>query len=49
MFSHINPNGSMFGFDFRYSYGLSDTFSNLSSSHNRTWYFRLMYGLPVGN
>lgn len=49
MFSHINPNGSMFGFDIRYSYGLSDTFSNLSSSHNRTWYFRLMYGLPVGN
>jgi len=49
MFSHINPNGSMFGFDVRYSYGLSNTFSNLSSSHNRTWYFRLMYGMPVGN
>ena len=48
VFSHINPNGSMFGFDVRYSYGLSNTFDNLSSSRNRTWYFRLVYGLPMG-
>jgi hypothetical protein len=47
--ARVNPNGSIFGFDIRYNYGLSDTFKNLSSSHNRTWYFRLLYGLPVGN
>ncbi len=48
VFSHINPNGSMFGFDVRYSYGLSNTFDNLNTSRNRTWYFRLVYGLPMG-
>ena len=49
LLARVNPNGSIFGFDIRYNYGLSDTFKNLNSSHNRTWYFRRLYGLPVGN
>jgi hypothetical protein len=48
MFSKVNQNGSFFGLDVRYSYSLSDAFSSLSSSHNRTWYFRALYGIPVG-
>jgi len=48
LLARVNPNGSILGFDIRYNYGLSDTFETLSSSHNRTWYFRVLYGLPFG-
>lgn len=47
MLLRVSQNGSLFGLDVRYSYSLSDAFE-ISSSHNRTWYFRVLYGLPVG-
>lgn len=48
LFSKVNRNGSFVGLDVRYNYSLSDAFSSLSSSHNRTWYFRALYGFPIG-
>ena len=43
----MNASGGMIGIDVRYSLGLSDTFEN-SVTRNRSWQFRLFYGVPVG-
>jgi len=42
-----NANGGLIGLDTRYSVGLSDTFKG-SAVRNRSWQFRLYYGVPMG-
>lgn len=40
--------GTFVGLDIRYSASLTDTFSNIPSLWNRTWYFRLQIGKGPG-
>jgi len=42
-----NANGNLIGLDSRYSIGLSDAFDG-SAARNRSWQFRLYYGVPMG-
>jgi hypothetical protein len=40
--------GTFVGLDIRYAASLTDTFSNIPSLWNRTWYFRLLIGKGPG-